>query len=88
MTQARGHISTHVLQISHFFLAAGSSVATSHLTLDLHTKYPLLWAVCGMQSLPNTSTHDQHRNSNPRPFDIESDALSSSLWYARIIITS
>ena len=30
-----------------------------------------------MRSLPNTSTHDQQWESNPRPFDIESNALST-----------
>ena len=40
-------------------------------TLDLCTRYPLRLGgprQCGIRSLPNTSTHGQHWESNPRPY--------------------
>ena len=49
-------------------------------TLDLCTRYPLLLGgprQCGIRSLPNTSTHGQHWESNPRPSVLESNALST-----------
>ena len=53
--------------------------ATIDLTVDLCTSYPL-WLggprQCGIQSLPDTFTHGQHWKSYPRPFDLESSALS------------
>ena len=54
-------------------------------TLHLCTRYPpwicapgtyydwVDWP-CGIPSLPNTSTHHPHRESNPRPSDLESNA--------------
>ena len=45
--------------------------ATINPTLELCTTYPL-------RSLPNTSTHDQHWESNPKPSDLESNI--SSTW--------
>ena len=49
-------------------------------TLDLCTRYPLRLGgprQYGIQSLPDTSTHGQHWESNPRPSDLESKALST-----------
>ena len=49
-------------------------------TLDLCTRYPLRLGgpkQCGIRSLPDTSTHGQHWESNPRPSDLESNALST-----------
>ena len=52
--------------------------ATIRLTLDLCSRYPLQPGGLrqrGIRSLPNTSTHDQHWELNPRPSDLESNAL-------------
>ena len=49
-------------------------------TLDLCTRYPLQLGgpkQCGLRSLPNTYTHGQHWETNPRPSDLESNALST-----------
>ena len=49
-------------------------------TLDLCTRYPLRLGglrQCEIRSLPNTSTHGQHWETNPRPSDLESNALST-----------
>ena len=54
--------------------------ATIDLTLDLCTRYPLRLGEprqCGIQSLPDTSTHGQHWESNAKPSDLESNALST-----------
>ena len=54
--------------------------ATIDPTLDLCTRYPLRLGglrQCGMRSLRNTSTHGQDWESNPRPSDLESNALST-----------
>ena len=54
--------------------------ATIDPTLDLCTRYPLRLGgprQCGIWSLPDTSTHGQHWESNPRPSDLESNALST-----------
>ena len=57
--------------------------ATIDPTLDLCTTYPLQPGEprqCGIRSLPDTSTHSQHWESNPRvprPSDLESNALST-----------
>ena len=54
--------------------------ATIDPTLDLCTRYPLRLGgprQCGITSLPDTSTHGQHWESNPRPSDLESNALST-----------
>ena len=48
--------------------------------LDLCARYPLQMGgprQCGIRSLPGTSTHDYHWESNPRPSDLESNALST-----------
>ena len=50
-------------------------------TLEVCTRYSLRLGglrQCGIQSLPDTSTHGQHWESNPRPFDLKSNALS--IW--------
>ena len=44
------------------------------------TRYPSLLCKqrqCEVRSLPSTSTHDKRCESNPRPFDLESNALST-----------
>ena len=54
--------------------------ATIDTTLDLCTRYPLRLGgprQCGIRSLPDTSAHDQHWEPNPRPSDLESNALST-----------
>ena len=54
--------------------------ATIDPTLDLCTRYPLRLGgprQCGIQSLPDTSTHGQQWESNPRPSDLESNTLST-----------
>ena len=54
--------------------------ATVDPTLDLCTRYPLRVGgprQCWIQSLPDTSTCGQHWESNPRPSDLESNALST-----------
>ena len=54
--------------------------ATIDPTLDLCTRNPLRLGrsrQCGIQSLPDTSTHGQHRELNTRPSDLESNALST-----------
>ena len=54
--------------------------ATIDPTLDLCTRYLLRLSgprQCGFRSLPDTSTHGQHWESNPRPSDLESNALST-----------
>ena len=45
-------------------------------TLDLCTRYPLRLGgpkQYGIRSLPDTFTHGQHWESNPRPSDLESN---------------
>ena len=54
--------------------------ATIDPTLNLCTRYPLQLGAprqCGIQSLPDTSTHGQHWESNPKPSDLESNILST-----------
>ena len=54
--------------------------ATIDPTLDLCTRNPLQLGgprQCGIRSLPDTSTHGQHWESNPRPSDLESSAPST-----------
>ena len=54
--------------------------ATIDPTLDLCIRYPLRLGgprQCGIRSLPNTSTHGQHWESNPRPSGLEFNTLSS-----------
>ena len=53
--------------------------ATVDPTLDLCTRHSLRVGgprQCGIQSLFNTSTHGQQWESNPRPSDLEFNALS------------
>ena len=54
--------------------------ATIDPTLGQFTSNPLRLGgprQCGIQSLPDTSTHGKHFESNPRPSDLESNALST-----------
>ena len=65
-------MTTHVQQTLRFPLVrwAPMQPATIDPTLDLCTRYPLWLGLprqCGIQSLPETSTHGQHWESNPRP---------------------
>ena len=56
--------------------------ATIHLTLDLCTRYPSQLGglrQCGIRSLADNSTHNQYLKLNPRPSDLESNALSTWL---------
>ena len=74
-------MTTHVQQAT-FPLASWAPVqpATIDLTLDLCTRYPLRLGgprQCGIRSLPDNSTHGQHWESNPRPSDLEFNALST-----------
>ena len=68
------------LYLSSDNVSANAANATIDPTLDLCTRYPL-WLggprQCGIQSLPDTSTHGQHWESNRRPSDPESNALST-----------
>ena len=61
--------------------------ATIDPTLDLCTRYPLRLGgprQCGIWSLPNTSTHGQHWESNPRPSDLGSNVLSTATCSHRV----
>ena len=54
--------------------------ATIDPTLDLCTRYPLRLGgprQCRIRSLHDTSTRGQHWESNQRPSDLESNALST-----------
>ena len=54
--------------------------ATIDPTLDLCTRYQSRLGrprQCGIQSLPDSSTHGQHWELNPKPSDLESNALST-----------
>ena len=49
-------------------------------TFYLRTRYSLRLgrpSQCGIESLPDTLTHGQHWELNPRPSDLESNALST-----------
>ena len=68
--------------------------ATIDPTLDLCTRYPLRLGgprQCGIRSLPDASTHGQHWESNPRPSDLESNALSTwpraPTWRCKYVLT-
>ena len=67
--------------------------ATIDPTLALCIRDPLRMGglrQCGIWSLPNTSTHGQHWESNPRPSDHESNALSTgphAAHYLAAVIT-
>ena len=52
---------------------AAFSIHQAHLFHCLHE----LRLVKNDEAFPDTSTHDQQRESNPRPFDLESNALST-----------
>ena len=59
---------------------AATRVHPAHVdpTLDSCTRYPSLLGgqrQCRMRSLPKAPTHDQCRESNPRPLDLRSSAL-------------
>ena len=62
-------------------LAVGTQQpATIDPTLDMYTRYPLQLGglrQCGIRSLPDTSTHVKYWESNTKPSDIESNALST-----------
>ena len=69
-------MTAHVQQTFTFPLArwAPTQPATIDPTLDLCSRYPLRMGgqrQCEIRSLPDTSTHDQHWESNPRPSDLE-----------------
>ena len=54
--------------------------ATIDSNLDLCAKYLLCLdrlRQCGVGSLLDTLTHVQHLELNPRPFDLESNAMST-----------
>ena len=74
------HVITHALQTLPPPAVGAQQPATIDPTLDLCTRHPL-WLgesrQCGIRSLPNTSTHGQHWESNLRPSDLESNALST-----------
>ena len=77
-------MTTHVQQTLPFTFPvarwAPMQPATIDPTLDLCTRYPLQLGgprQCGIRSLPDTSTHSQHWESNPRPSDLESNAVST-----------
>ena len=85
--QVKVKVSVQISTLHMFFrlyLPPGSGrlrqPATIDPTLDLCTRYPL-WLggprQCGIRSLPDTSTHGQRWESNPRPSDLESNALST-----------
>ena len=63
-------MTTHVLQTLPPLTVGAQQPATIDPTLDLCTWYPL-WLgglrQCGVQSLPDTSSHGQHWELNPRP---------------------
>ena len=59
---------------------AHSSLQLLIQTWICFTRYPLRLGgprQCGIPSLPDTSTHGQHWKSNPRPFGLEFNALST-----------
>ena len=75
-----GKVGTNVASRCWFNQGVNKPCKLLDLTLGLCTRHPLQLGElrqCGMQSLPGTSTHDQHWESNPRPFDSKSSALST-----------
>ena len=70
----------HVLQTLPPLAAGAQQHVIIDPTLDLCTRYPL-WLgglrLCGIRSLPDTSTHGQYWESKPRPSDLESNALTT-----------
>ena len=76
----------HVLQTLPPLAVGAQQPVTTDPTLDLCTSYPLRLGgqrQCEIQSLPDTSTHCQHWESNPRP----SNALSTWLHVPTNITT-
>ena len=73
------HVTTHVLQTLPPLPVGAQQPATIDPTLDLRTRYPL-WLgglrQSGIRSLPDTSTHSQHWESNPGNW-IEPQTFSS-----------
>ena len=63
-------MTTRVLQTLLPMAVGAQQPATINPTFELCTTYPL-------RSLPDTSTHDQHWESNPNPSDLESNAPST-----------
>ena len=71
------HVTTRVLQTLPPLAVGAQQPATIDPTLDptwSNLGGPM-W--CGIQSLPDTSMHGQHWESNPRPSDLESNTLST-----------
>ena len=71
----------NVHQTLHPLAVGTQQLANIYPTLDMCTRYPLRLGgprQGGIRSLPDTSTHDQHWKSNPRPSDLESNTLSTS----------
>ena len=69
-------VSSPLGRIQRFF----SSFSQSQLSIFRSTRYPSLLGGqrrYGMRSLPDTSTHDRQWESNPRPLDLESGALTT-----------
>ena len=71
-----------ILNVATFPLATWGSMQSAAIdpTLDLCTRYPLQLGgprQCVIRSLSNTSTFGQHWESNPRPCNLESNALST-----------
>ena len=70
-------MTTHVQQTLPLLWQGGRQCS---LQLDLCTRYPLRLGgqrQCGIRSLPDTSTHGHHWDSNPSPSDLESNTLST-----------
>ena len=73
-------MTTHVLQTLPPLAVGAQEPAAIDPTLDLCTRYPLQLGgprQSRIRSLPNTSTHGQHWESNPRPSDLEPNSLST-----------
>ena len=70
----------HVLQTLPPLVVGVQQPATINPTLYLSTRYTL-WLgglpQCEIQSLPDTSAHGQHIESNPRPSDLKFNDLST-----------
>ena len=63
------------------FSAFSAANAIHNSPIFRSTRYPLLLGgqrQYGMRSLPDTSAHDQQWESNPRPSDVKSNALSTT----------
>ena len=69
-------VSSPLARIQRFF----RSLCQSQLSICRSIWYPSLLGgqrQHGMRSVPNTSTHDRQWESNPRPLDLESGALTT-----------